>query len=338
MTHFPEPTIYLDHSATTPPYPEVLRFYCERSLQVYANPSSVHRLGREALKGLDDARQRLARTLDCLPEEIIITSGASESINTALRNFFPPERAWAGGLAYCPGEHAATRQTAAALLRAGVHLHTIALTTTGAIDLESVAAVLAEKPLVLTYMLVNNETGAIAPSDEIRKLRDQISPRTRIHIDAVQAMGRLPLSFRSLQADLMSLSGHKFGAPRGIGLLLCRRGIGFSPLIEGGGQQNNRRSGTENPPLGGGSGHGRRTGSGGTGRAVGTDRCPGCPPAPAAVRAWNRPAARSARHLWYRISWPCACRGLRGETLVNALSAEGHHDFRRFGLFSRKRR
>lgn len=299
-----------------------MTFYCERLQQSFANPSSVHRLGREALKSLEEARRRLARTLDCLPEEIIVTSGASESINTALRGLFPAGASKPAGLAVCPGEHAATRQTAAALSRAGVRMHPFGLARDGAIDLASAAAVLAEKPLVLTYMLVNNETGAIAPADEIRRLRDTISPRTRIHIDAVQAMGRLPLSFRRLQADLLSLSGHKFGAPRGIGLLLVRRGLTLAPLIEGGGQQDNRRSGTENPPL-------VET------LALAAERA-----AAAQAAGLERAAALDVR-LRSLLLAPgtglepvcttpvvphiLALRipGLRGETLVNALSAEG---------------
>ena len=244
----PKKEIYLDHSATTPPLAEVVSLYADRILNDYANPSSVHQMGQRARKGLNQSRERLARTLDCKPDEIIVTSGGSESINTALKGLFQPAGK-IGPLAACPGEHAATRNTCATLARLGVPILPFHLHPNGSIDLDSVERVLLEKPIGLTIMLVNNETGAIAPIEEIVRMRDRISPRTRLHVDAVQAMGKLNLSFRKMGVDLLSLSGHKFGAPRGIGLLLARQGLSLTPLIDGGGQQNNRRSGTENPPL-----------------------------------------------------------------------------------------
>lgn len=245
----PSHLIYLDHTATTPPLEEVVAFYADRLRTDFANPSSAHRLGQASLKSLNSARERLARILDCRSDEIITTSGGSESINTALKGLFPAGGRIHGGIATCPGEHAATRNTCAALSRQGVPINPFHLLPDGSMDLVSVEKALNEKPIVLTAMLVNNETGALAPVDQIVKLRDRISPRTRIHIDAVQAMGKIPLSFRRLKVDLLSLSGHKFGAPRGIGLLIVRHGLVLSPLIDGGGQQGNRRSGTENPPL-----------------------------------------------------------------------------------------
>jgi len=244
----PKKEIYLDHSATTPPLAEVVALYADRLLNDYANPSSVHQMGQRASKGLNQSLERLARTLDCKPDEIIVTSGGSESINTALKGLYQPGGK-VGPLAACPGEHAATRNTCATLARLGVPILPFHLQSDGSIDLNSVERVLLEKPVGLTVMLVNNETGVIAPLEEIVRLRDRVSPRTRLHVDAVQALGKLPLSFRKLGVDLLSLSGHKFGAPRGIGLLLVRHGLSLTPLINGGGQQKNRRSGTENPPL-----------------------------------------------------------------------------------------
>ena len=314
--------IYLDYSATTPPFPEAVRFYCERLEKSFANPSSAHRLGAEARKSLEQALDSLADTFECLPQELIITSGASESINTALKNFFPAGRSWPGGLAVCTGEHAATRETAESLSRKGVEIQTFSLLPSGAIDLESVAAALAAKPLVLSFMLVNNETGAIAPTAAITAMRNKISPRTKIHIDAVQAPGRIPFSFKQTKADLMSLSGHKFGAPRGIGLLIARRGLAVTPLIEGGGQQKNRRSGTENPPL------------------VETLALAAAKATADAQSETGRIAAleQLLRSLLFQegslLRPVCTAEkvphilalqtpGLRGETLVNALSAEG---------------
>ncbi|MGI6298016.1 MAG: cysteine desulfurase family protein [Saccharofermentanales bacterium] len=314
--------IYLDYSATTPPYPEVVRFYCERLLASYANPASTHQLGQEARKTLEQACSQMANLLDCQPREIILTSGASESINTALKSFFPAGRVWSGGLAVCAGEHAATRETAETLARNGVVVHTFGLTATGAIDLESVAAALSEKPLVISYMLVNNETGAIAPVAEIAGLRNKISPRTKIHIDAVQALGRLPLSFKQSKADLMTLSGHKFGAPRGIGLLIGRKNFAITPLIAGGGQQENRRSGTENPPLAEAlvlaMEKAVNSAAAESERIAGLERqlnallfVPGSGLSPVCT-------ATKVPHI-VSIRTP----GLRGETLANALSAEG---------------
>ncbi len=240
--------VYLDHSATTPPLSEVVDFYVDRLLRDFANPSSAHRLGQTAKKSLDQSRARIARVLECRPDEIVFTSGGSESINTALKGFFNPPKTH-GLIASCPGEHAATRNTCAALERIGIRTIPIRLGNDGTIHLPSVESALREKPDMLTFMLVNNENGVIAPVDELVALRDRTSPKTKIHLDAVQAMGKIPLSFKKSRVDLMSLSGHKFGAPRGIGLLLVRHGLRINPLIEGGGQQGNRRSGTENPPL-----------------------------------------------------------------------------------------
>lgn len=240
--------IYLDHTATTPPLAEVVERYRDLMLEDYANPSSAHRLGQQSLKTLNGARDRLAKVLDCRPDEIIFTSGGSESINSALKGLFPTGGR-VGSIAACPGEHAATRNTCTALTRQGVAIIPFHLQADGSIDLASIENTLLEKPIALTCMLVNNETGVIAPVEEIVRLRDRISPRTRIHLDAVQALGKIPVSFRQLKVDLLSLSGHKFGAPRGIGLLLVRHSLILSPLIDGGGQQGNRRSGTENPPL-----------------------------------------------------------------------------------------
>jgi cysteine desulfurase len=314
-------SIYLDHTASARPTPAVLATYGRQLAEVYANPSSPHQAGRAAEKALLDARGRIAKSLGCVPAALILTSGGSESINMALKGCLLRPARLPRRLLISQGEHAAAWETAAWLETQGCAVERLPLTRSGVVDPDAFAAALSEPAGLISLILVNNETGAINDVAGMVALRDKLSPRTPIHLDAVQAWGKIPLGFDASGVDLMSGSGHKLGAPKGIGWLLRQPRCRLDPLVHGGGQQNGWRAGTENPPL-----------AAALALAL-EEACVGL-----------EPLARTARELSERLlaeldaagtrytilsppvrAWPIlaiAFAGLRGETLVNALSAE----------------
>jgi cysteine desulfurase len=241
--------IYLDHSASGLPDPAILDYYHQQIGLVMANPASLHRLGLQASRLIKESRTRLATSLHCRPDEILFTSGGTESINTAIKGYMGhnPKR---GRTILCPaGEHSATRQILAYMENQGYKARQIPLESDGTMNLAKLAAAIDSDTAMITGLLVHNETGSVNPIRDLVRLRDQINPRTAIHLDAVQAIGKLPIRFDQMGIDLLSASGHKFGAPKGSGFLLIRKGTLIEPLIHGGGQQHGLRGGTENAPL-----------------------------------------------------------------------------------------
>ena len=241
--------IYLDHSATTLPTPEVLNYYHDCLQQVSGNPASLHRLGQLAEQAIKDSRQSIARTIDCRPQDIVFTSGGSESINWALKGYVAANPKRGRKIITAAGEHAATREALAALQKLGYTIVTLPLDAQGQPDLAALEQALDQETCLLTFMLVNNETGSLLPTDSIVALRNRLRPLAAIHLDGVQAFGKIPVSFHKLNVDMISGSGHKFGAPKGIGFLVKKANVHLEPLIHGGGQQNGQRAGTENAPL-----------------------------------------------------------------------------------------
>ena len=228
--------IYLDYNATAPVKPAVAEAMAE-ALLAPGNPSSVHGFGRAARKRVEDARERIAALVDCAPAELIFTAGGTEANNTALKG--------AGRRAIVASaiEHPAVLRAAEA--RAGA-LVLLPVDAEGRVDMASLDGALAAHgpDALVSVMLANNETGVIQPVAEI-------AARARaagalVHCDAVQAPGRIPLSFAALGVDMMSLSAHKFAGPKGIGALVVRTGLDVAPLVHGGGQERGRRGGTEN--------------------------------------------------------------------------------------------
>lgn len=241
--------IYLDHSATHQIWPDVRAKLAFDLDHCFANPSSVHRLGRSAEKLIETSRRQMAGLLSCQPNEMLLTSGGSESINLAIKGFIEANPRLGCRIIISQGEHAATTATTAWLRQKGCDIHQLPLQADGCVDLPELAKALKQPAALISLIHVSNETGAVNDIREIVRLRDQIQPQTAIHLDAVQTVGRLPMDFKATGVDLLSGSGHKIGAPKGIGWLLIRQGIRLAPQIHGGGQQRGLRAGTENPPL-----------------------------------------------------------------------------------------
>lgn len=235
--------IYLDHAASTPVREEVIQAMLPWLSNHPGNPSGSHRLAREARRAIDDARDNVAALLDAEPGDVIFTSGGTESDNLAIDGVLGAK----GGRAICSAvEHPAVLEPVRD--SGGIIAPTDA---TGRIDFESLSFLLdsiADISLV-SIMMVNNETGVINDIDMIADLITEKSPESFIHTDAVQATSWLDVAELSKKAHLISLTGHKFGGPKGAGALVLRDGVNLSPVIRGGGQERERRSGTQNVPA-----------------------------------------------------------------------------------------
>lgn len=241
--------IYLDHSATTLPNPETLTYYQACLHKFSGNPASLHRLGQQAAQAILDSQKTIARAIDCRPQDIVLTSGGSESINWALKGYVAANPKRGQKIITAAGEHAATRESLAALQKQGYTIVTLPVNSQGQPDLAALEQALDQDTVLLTFLLVNNETGAQLPVEQIIALRNRLRPLAAIHLDGVQAFGKIPVSFTQLGVELLSGSGHKFGTPKGIGFLVKKANVQLEPLIHGGGQQNGQRAGTENAPL-----------------------------------------------------------------------------------------
>ncbi len=238
--------IYLDYNATTPVDPRVCERMDEVARSFFGNPSSSHGPGRRAAEILDQARARVAELLGGRPEEICFTAGGSESDNLALKGVVLP--------CLCRGEkphviisrveHPAVDQSCHWLEAVGAEVTRLPVAADGTLDPAAVAAALRDDTVMVSLMLANNETGVIFPVAEISKLTRERG--IIFHTDAVQAFGKIPIDVNLLQVDLLSVSGHKIYAPKGVGALWIRDGVELTPLIHGGGQEDGRRAGTEN--------------------------------------------------------------------------------------------
>jgi cysteine desulfurase len=237
--------IYLDHAATTPVRAEVLEamqpFFGAR----FGNPSSTHRWGREARAALDEARERVARCLGAHPDEVCFTSGGTEADNLAVLGPWRARRA-AGRTAIVtsPIEHKAILAAVHAAGREGAEERFVEVTSAGTVSVESFDERVDDRTALCTVMWINNEIGTIQPIAELvarAKAKGAI-----FHTDAVQAFGKVTIDAAAMAFDLLTISGHKFGAPKGIGAIFIRRGTAIEPLMHGGSQDRGRRPGTEN--------------------------------------------------------------------------------------------
>jgi cysteine desulfurase len=241
--------VYLDHSATTPTDPRVVAKMMPYWTEQFGNPSSLHEAGRAAKEALEDSRQKISRVVNCQEDEIIFTSGGTESNNLALRGVAHAMRKRGRGnhLITTATEHHAVLEVMQELAEEGFELTILPVNRYGQVTAEQVQAALREDTILVSVIYANNEVGSINPIAEIGAI---LKPhQARFHVDAVQAAGLLPLNVQALQVDLLSLSAHKFYGPKGIGLLYSRRVTPLQPQILGGGQQQHRRSGTEPIPL-----------------------------------------------------------------------------------------
>jgi cysteine desulfurase len=241
------PYTYLDHAATTPVRPELLDAMLPYlGGEHFGNPSSAHRAGRQARAGLDQARREIAEALGLEPSGVIFTSGGTEADNLAVIGAALAARS-AGRrmlVAVSATEHKAVLAAAHAVAHHGGEERILPVDSRGQPDPGAVDAVLRETPAVMSVMWVNNETGAIQPVTELA--RRCAARGVTFHTDLVQAVGRVPIDLRRAGVDLATISGHKLGAPKGIGALLMRKGTPLEPLQHGGSQQAGVRPGTEN--------------------------------------------------------------------------------------------
>lgn len=238
---------YLDHSATTFVLPEAAEAACRVMTQQFGNPSSVHKMGIEASGILEDARRSVASLMGADPSEITFTSCGTEAINTAI--FGAAHRRGRGKHVVTTAiEHSATLNACRRLEQEGYEVTYLEPDEGGHISIADLRAALRPDTVLLTCMLVNNEVGTILPVKEFGKLLRKKSPNALFHIDAVQGLARIPIKPRLWNADLLSVSGHKIGAPKGIGALYIRKGVRIAPLLYGGGQERGLRPGTEPLP------------------------------------------------------------------------------------------
>jgi cysteine desulfurase len=237
--------IYADHAATTAVSEEVLQAMLPYFTQNFGNPSSIYRIGRENERVVLDARSRIAACLGAEPKEIFFTAGGSESDNWAIKGI--ADKLAAKGKKHIITtvfEHHAVLHTCEFLEKHGFEVTYLPVSPEGLIDPQQVADAIREDTALVTIMYANNEIGTVQPIPEIGKICHERG--VLFHTDAVQAVGNVDIDVKAQNIDLLSLSGHKFHAPKGIGALYIRKGITLSNLVHGGGQESGRRAGTEN--------------------------------------------------------------------------------------------
>ncbi len=240
---------YLDNSATTKPCEEAVEAAVQAMRAAYGNPSSLHRKGFEAEKLVTEARARLAAALSCDPSELFFTSGATESNNMALFGAAQARKRRGKTILISAVEHPSVMEAAAQLEATGFSVKRILPDENGVYTPQCFAQEVDGDTILVSAMMVNNETGLVLPVREIAKAVKAKNPDVLFHTDAVQAFLKLPIRLKGSQIDLLSVSGHKVCAPKGVGALYVKKGARIAPLLYGGGQQNGLRSGTEAVPL-----------------------------------------------------------------------------------------
>jgi cysteine desulfurase len=245
MPHLP---IYLDHAATTPVRPEVLDAMLPYFNVKFGNASSTHRWGREARAATDAARERIAACLGANPDEICLTSGGTEADNLAVLGGWRVQQASGRpGIVSTPIEHKAVLESVHQAAREGGDERLVSIDAVGTVNLDSAQQHIRADVALVSVMWVNNETGVIQPIEALATITKEAG--AIFHTDAVQAFGKLDVDAKKIPFDFLSVSGHKFGAPKSIGAVFVRRGTPLAPLFFGGSQDRGRRPGTENTPM-----------------------------------------------------------------------------------------
>ena len=238
--------VYLDHAATTPTDPRVVEAMLPYLTNVWGNPSSIYFEAREARKGLDAARRSVAEALGCRPQEVIFTSGGTESDNLALRAVAYGARRRGDHIITAAVEHHAVLHSAERLEQEGFRVTYLPVDREGFVDLAALERALDDETVLVSIMYANNEVGTIEPIADVARIVKARDPHIAVHTDAVQAAGYLDLSVDRLGVDLLSLAGHKIYGPKGVGVLYVRTRTPFLAQMLGGSQEKNRRAGTEN--------------------------------------------------------------------------------------------
>lgn len=238
--------MYLDNSATTAVSEEVLNEMEPYFREAYGNPSTLYSVGREAKKGLDKARQRVADAINADPKEIIFTSGGSESDNLAIKGIALKLKGKGNHIITSEIEHPAVKETLHFLETLDFKVTYLPVYENGIVKVEDVKDAITPETILITIMHGNNEIGTLQPIAEIGKLARE--RKILFHTDAVQTFGKVKVDVEELNVDLLSLSSHKVHGPKGVGALYIKKGVRITPLIHGGGQERGIRSGTENVP------------------------------------------------------------------------------------------
>lgn len=239
---------YFDNAATTAVYPQVKECIIRLLEEDFGNPSSQHKKGLLAKDYVRTATQTVAKTLKCMEKEVVFTSGGTEANNLALIGAAMAHRRAGKHIITTPIEHASVLATVEFLEKEGYEVSYIDVKKDGTIDLESLRTLLREDTILVSCMYVNNEIGSIQPIAALSEIVKAYNPQILVHVDAVQAYGKLPFTPKQLGADLLSISGHKIHGPKGSGALYIKDKTLIRPILYGGGQQNFMRSGTENVP------------------------------------------------------------------------------------------
>ena len=238
--------IYLDNAATAKVDPEVLDSYNQITLKYFANPSSIHSLGQEASRLLDKSREQILNVLKLTHHEVIFTSGATEANNLAIKGYCFANRSRGNHIITSASEHPSVLNTVLELKDFGYEVTVLPVNEKGAVEVKTLKAAIKDNTILVSLMMVNNETGAINPIKEIGEYLKKF-PKIAFHVDMVQAMGKLPLDLDNI--DMFSIAGHKIHGLLGSGLLVKEKKIILKAINNGGGQENNLRSGTNTLAL-----------------------------------------------------------------------------------------
>jgi cysteine desulfurase len=240
---------YLDNSATTRPCPEAVAAITACLTENWGNPSSIHRLGDRAAKTLEDSRKAVAAAMGAEPDRVFFTSGGTEADNWAIFSTARARGKRGKHIITTAVEHHAILEPMARLEADGFEVTYLRPDDDGRVSLASLREALRKDTILVSVMMVNNETGAVMPIAQMAKLTHRMAPDALFHTDAVQGFLKVPFQAKSLGADLISVSGHKVHGPKGVGALYIRQGLHLPPFLLGGGQEKKQRSGTEPLPL-----------------------------------------------------------------------------------------
>src|SRR4030042_4671101 len=238
--------IYLDHAATTPTHPEVLKAMLPYFTDAFGNPSSIHSLGQDAKEAIEKARSQVSALIGAKSEEIVFTGSGTEADNFALKGVILANQGKGNHIITSSIEHHAVSETCKFLEKQGVSVTYLPVDGYGMVDPSGVKKAITGKTILISVMHASNEVGTIEPIAEIGNIAREAE--VYLHTDAVQAAGRVPVDVNKLNVDLLSMSAHKLYGPKGIGALYIRKGTKISPFMHGGSQERGKRAGTENVP------------------------------------------------------------------------------------------